>query len=83
MLQAYSHFSGTKELDDLDLPDYYIHVLCMYNFIALQHGVDPEDTSSGTNVTSQPKEKPRKVGGVEAARLLIELSQIKAQGEKK
>ena len=79
MLQAYPNFSSLEEIDNLPLPDYFLYVMCMYNFISLNHGIDPENP---------PKEggqenKTRKLGGIAAVTELKKLAAIKAQAEVK
>ena len=78
MLQAYPHLHGLEEVNALPLPEFHLQLLCMYNFVALQNGVDPEnppDSSKGSNPTAE-----RKVSGIEAARVIQELAELKKKG---
>ena len=79
MLQAYGCFSGPEDINKLSFRDFNLYLLCMYNFIALQHGIDPEKPPVNSP-EAQAAPKARKVGGVEAARLIMELAEKKSQG---
>jgi len=62
-----------KEIDDLPLPEYFLYVMCMYNYIALNNGVDPENPPED----KQEETGTRKVSGAEAVALFNEFKATK------
>lgn len=45
MCQAYG--MTAREVSVLPFPQFNLYLLCMYNYIALQHGVDPDAPAEG------------------------------------
>ena len=81
LLQAFPYLEP-ETLNELSFPQFHIHVKCMYDFVCLNNGIDPDAApASKENTSVETGGEERKLSGASAIAEIKRLAAIKAKAK--